>query len=335
MIGRSVSDLVGRTPLLELPLRISGSRLFLKLEKFNPGQSMKDRMARSMLDDAERSGRLAPGGTIVESSSGNTATGLAMLAAERQYRLIAVVDRHASAEKLRTIRAYGAEVRLVETDLGDGRVGTAAREALAHEIAATTPGAVYLNQPDNPANASGYADTLAAELASELPAIDLLVGAVGTGGSLSGTARGLRARMPGMRVVGVEPVGSIIFGGAGGSYYQSGTGTPEGVAIGQNVDFAVIDQGVKVGDREAFATARFLARQNGILIGGSGGGVLYAALEAITASGAPTTIAIVADGGEKYLDTIFDDEWLRARGLLDPTNDAVLGARVARYREQE
>lgn len=335
MIPTSISGLIGRTPLLEVPLRATTARLFLKLEKFNPGQSMKDRMALSMVEDAERSGRLKPGGTIIESSSGNTATGVAMIAAERGYRFIAVVDHHASPEKLRAIRAYGAETRTVEGVHDEGRVATKARETLARVLERTLPGSVYLNQPDNPANPDGYRTTMAQELLAELGALDLLVGAVGTGGSLSGTARALRDLGRGVYVIGVEPVGSIIFGGVGAPYYQSGTGTPEGVEIARNVSFDVIDEGVNVGDAEAFTTARFLARERGILIGGAAGGVVYAALEAIELRRTDVTVALVGDGGEKYLDTVFDDEWLIARGLLSTQVIDSLRARLLRRGESQ
>ena len=228
-----VSDATGGTPLVRLPLRLPGRELWLKLEKFNPGQSMKDRMARSMLDAAERDGRIGPGATIVESSSGNTATGLAILAAERGYRMIAVVDHHAARDKIRILEAYGARVVQLASTGGEDQVATKDREAYAQRLAAETPGALFLGQAHNLANRAGYESTLAREQFDDLgAAVALLVGAVGTGGSLSGTARGLKALVPGLRVIGVEPAGSIIFGGDPGAYYQSGTGTPAGVAIG-------------------------------------------------------------------------------------------------------
>ena len=314
-----ISELVGHTPLAELPLRAPG-RLLLKLEGFNPGRSMKDRMALSMIAGAERSGRLRPRGTIVESTSGNTGTGLAMIAAERGYAFIAVVDHHASKDKLRVMRALGAELVVVGAGDDEDRVATAAREARAAELEKTIPGAVWLRQADNPANATGYAG-LARELKlATNGAIDVLVGAVGTGGSLCGTARALREMCERrFEVVGVEPAGSIIFGGSGAPYYQSGTGTPAGVEIALNVDRSVLDEGVKVSDRAAFNTARWLARRFGILVGGSAGGVLYEALHRVAhaAQGPRTVVAIMPDAGEKYLDTVFDDAWMTARDLLD------------------
>lgn len=314
-----ISELVGDTPIAELPLRAQG-RLLLKLEAFNPGGSMKDRMARSMIADAERSGRLLPRGTIIESTSGNTGTGLAMIAAERGYRFIAVVDHHASKDKLRIMRALGAELELVGGGDEEARVATAAREARAEELEATMPGAVWLRQADNAANADGYAG-LAREIhAATAGEIDVLVGAVGTGGSLCGTGRALRQLCERrFETVGVEPFGSIIFGAPSAPYYQSGTGMPAGVEVGLNVDPSQIDAGVKVTDRAAFNTSRWLARRFGILVGGSSGGVLYEALRRVSDSerSPRTVVAIMSDGGEKYLDTVFDDAWMATRGLLD------------------
>ena len=322
--AKSVTELIGATPTLEIPVRGPG-RLVLKLESFNPGRSMKDRMARSMVLDAERSGRLRAGGTIVESTSGNTGTALAMIAAERGYRFVAVVDHHAAKEKLRIMRALGAALVVVKGAHDEAHVATAAREALAAQIEADIEGSVWLRQADNPANAAGY-EGLARELASTIDRIDVLVGAVGTGGSLSGTSRALRrlVQTP-LRVVGVEPVGSIIFGKPGGPYRQSGTGTPPGVEVGENVDRASIDEGVKVSDVVAFGTARFLARRFGILVGGSSGGVVHEALRrAAETQTTSTVVAITSDAGEKYLDTLFDDEWMAERGLVDRSVDASL-----------
>ena len=329
MIAQRVADLIGHTPLLRLEVRGSQWELLLKLEKFNPGQSMKDRMALGMIEDAERSGRLGPGGTIIESSSGNTATGLAMLAAERGYRFIAVVDKHSSASKLQIIRAYGAQTVCVEAH--EDALATKAREQLAEELMHSMPGSLWLRQADNPANSASYESTLAHEVLQQTEGrLDLLIGAVGTGGSLSGTGRALKATLPTLHVVGVEPVGSIIFGGPPALYLQSGAGTPGGVDIGKNVDYGVIDVGVTVTDAQAFTTARFLARQRGLLIGGCAGGVVYKAIELLRRRGSGRMVAIVPDGGEKYLDTVFDDEWIAQRGLNDAEADALLDGALGR-----
>ncbi|MGO4458976.1 cysteine synthase family protein [Streptomyces sp. M-16] len=312
-----VSELVGYTPLLELARTVTGSRLLLKLEMFNPTGTAKIRMARAMVDAAEAAGELRPGGRIVESTSGNTGLGLAVIAAERGYAFTAVVDHHACPDKLRGMRALGTELVYVVDD-GGGELATAAREELAGDMARGRDDTVFTEQHNNPANGVGYFP-VAHELHEALGGrIDVLIGAVGTGGALCGTGRELGKLMSGFTVIGVEPKGSIAFGGPAHDYHQSGTGTPEGAGIGALVDFDLIDEGVKVGDVEAFATCRAVAR-TGLLIGGSAGGVVHEALTRLPSLPPGTTVvALVNDGGEKYMDTVFDDDWMRARGLLDP-----------------
>jgi len=282
---------------------------------------MKDRMARNMVDEAEKSGRLKPGGKIFESSSGNTGTGLAIVSAERGYQFTAIVDHHAAEDKLRIMKAYGADVVYVEGDFAEDEVATHARERLAEKLSQEHPGSVCMRQADNPANADGYYKTMGKEILSAMNgSIDMLVGAVGTGGSLSGTAQYIKEHYPAIRVTGVEPVGSVAFGGEPGPYFQSGTGTPGNVHVGKNVDYRVIDEGLKVSDSQAFNTARFIARNNGLLVGGCAGGIIYKALEIIRErKEGGVMVAIVGDGGEKYLDTVFNDEWMTSKKLFDET----------------
>ncbi|MFO2465972.1 cysteine synthase family protein [Pseudomonas sp. 15FMM2] len=316
MIKSNLSELIGGTPLLKLCVTQNGTCVLLKLEQFNPTGTAKIRMARQMVDEAEASGQLKPGGWIVESTSGNTGLGLALIAAERGYRFTAVVDEHASPDKLRTMQAFGAH--LVRVGDPGGGLSTADRDATAERIA-VEKGAYWTRQHHNPANANGYvalADELREVLGSE---IHYLVGAVGTGGSLCGSARALKSHVPGLQVIGVEPCGSVIFGGPGAPYHQSGTGTPEGAEIGALVDYALIDKGVRVSDTQAFETARHLARFHGLLVGGSAGGVIYQALrEALRAPPQSVIVALVCDGGEKYLDTVFNDQWMADHQLLAP-----------------
>ncbi|MFE7777104.1 cysteine synthase family protein [Streptomyces sp. NPDC057445] len=312
-----VSDLIGYTPLLELAGTETGSRLLLKLEMFNPTGTAKIRMARQMIVDAEQRGELRPGGRIIESTSGNTGLGLAVIAAERGYTFTAVVDNHACSDKLRGMKALGTELVHVVDD-GTDELATAAREELAEAMARGQDNTIFTEQHNNPSNGVGYFP-VAHELNEALDGrIDVLIGAVGTGGALCGTARELRKLLSGFSTIGVEPKGSIAFGGPAHDYYQSGTGTPEGAEIGALVDFDLIDEGVKVGDIEAFATCRAVAR-TGLLIGGSAGGVVHEALTRLpTLPPGTTMVALVNDGGEKYMDTVFDDDWMRARGLLSP-----------------
>ncbi|WP_223838694.1 cysteine synthase family protein [Saccharopolyspora pogona] len=326
-----VSDLIGHTPLFELARTQTGTRLLLKLEQFNPTGAAKIRMAQQMVLDAEETGQLRPGGTIIESTSGNTGLGLAIVAAERGYRFIAVVDNHACTDKLAAMRAMGAELVFVAEE-GDDELATSAREDLAARMAKEHDNAFFTEQHNNPSNAVGYhpvAHELTAALGHD---IDCLVCPVGTGGSLFGTARELRRSGIAVQVIGVEPVGSIAFGGPGGSYYQSGTGTPPGAEIGTAVDYDLLDEGVKVSDIDAFATARAIAQHNALMIGGSAGGAVHAALNRLDAlPPGSTVVTLVCDGGRKYLDTVFDDDWMRARDLLSSEAEAAVLQLLAAY----
>ncbi|MEJ8654129.1 pyridoxal-phosphate dependent enzyme [Streptomyces sp. MS1.AVA.3] len=326
-----ISDLIGYTPLLELCRTETGSRLLLKLEMYNPTGSAKIRMARAMVDAAERDGTLRPGGRIVESTSGNTGLGLAVIAAERGYTFTAVVDNHAAADKLRGMQALGTELVYVVDD-GTEELATAAREELAEEMARGQDNTIFTEQHNNPANGVGYFP-VAHELHQALDGeIDVVIGAVGTGGMLCGTTRELRKLVPDFTTIGVEPKGSIAFGGPAHDYYQSGTGTPEGAEIGALVDFDLIDEGVKVGDVEAFATARALAR-TGLLIGGSAGGVVHEALTRLPSlPPGSTMVALVNDGGEKYMDTVFNDDWMNARNLIDPALEREIDEKITKLR---
>ncbi|WP_420832053.1 PLP-dependent cysteine synthase family protein [Nocardia huaxiensis] len=334
-----MTDLIGRTPLLELAVHPrTGTKLFLKLETMNPTGAAKIRMARAMVLDAERRDLLPPGGHIIESTSGNTGLGLAVVACERGYRFTAVVDHHACTAKLNAMKAMGTELVFVAED-GDGNLATSAREELAAELAAAEgPTAHFPAQHDNLANGIGY-HALAEELADDLERIDILVGAVGTGGSLFGTAEGLRTLGREPRLIGVEPEGSIAFGGPAHDYWQSGTGTPLGADPGIQVDrdLHLIEERdrVKVSDVDAFAAARVLGAELGLLIGGSSGSSVYAALTRLADFPERSTVVVVInDDGEKYLDTVFDDGWMGDRDLLDQAKEAEIAALLREYAVQ-
>ncbi|WP_084522963.1 PLP-dependent cysteine synthase family protein [Nocardia inohanensis] len=329
-----VTDLIGQTPLFELAATDTGTRLFLKLENMNPTGTAKIRMARAMVDDAERRGRLTPGGHIIESTSGNTGLGLAVVAAERGYRFTAVVDHHACKDKLRAMKAMGAQLVYVDEDDDSDSLATSAREELAERMALAeceaaiaagrTPNTYFTEQHNNDANALGYY-ALADELLAALGRVDVLISAVGTGGSLFGAARRLRELGHRPVLYGVEPVGSIAFGGPAGPYWQSGTGTPEGADPGKIVaeDLGLLEQGLKVSDVEAFAAARVVAAKLGLMIGGSAGGSVFAALERMDEfPPGSNVITVVCDGGEKYLDTVFDDDWMNDRDLVDAETES-------------
>lgn len=307
-----MSELIGNTPILKVSLPINKSELYLKLENFNPGQSMKDRMAKSMLD------RLTDeiGGKddicVVESSSGNTATALSYLCKERKYRFMAVVDKHASIDKIRAIKAFGGEVHYVNTSSNE--LSTAIRDQTARYLSTTIDNMYWTAQHDNLSNEAGYYK-MAFEILEDIgPDLNIFISAIGTGGSLCGTARILKRNIPELLVIGVEPEGSIIFGGPSHSYSQSGTGTPEGADVGLVIDYDLIDKGMKVKDVEAFATARVISRELGLCVGGSSGGVICKALKLANTSLKKTKIlSIVCDSGFKYLDTIYNDDWINEK----------------------
>jgi len=316
-IKTRTSELIGNTPLFELARLGNGSRLLLKLEQFNLTGSCKVRMAREMILAAERDGKLKPGGTIVEPTSGNTGLGLALTAIERGYRFTAIVDHHASPDKLRAMQAMGVNLVYAKPN-GDGP-STVERRRIAAEIAETT-GAFWPDQHYNPNNNRGYVG-LAAELAKDLGTdLHYVVGAVGTGGTLCGTMKALQQHGIDAISIGVEPVGSIIFGGPAGKYWQTGAGAPGGFTVGPNVEMEYIDEALKVNDVDAFTAARVVARRTGILPGGTAGAAIHVALKRLPlVEPGSTMVVLVCDAGDKYLKSVYSDEWLQNRGLLDDT----------------
>ncbi|GAB20677.1 cystathionine beta-synthase [Gordonia effusa NBRC 100432] len=309
------SDLIGDTPLYELARTGTGTRLLLKLDHLNPTGSCKVRMARRIIDEAEEAGHLKVGGEIVEPTSGNTGCGLALIALERGYRFTAVVDHHAAPDKLRMLTALGAELVFVDCP-PDGGVASVRRREVAGRLAVQR-NAFHPDQHNHTGNGNGYMD-LAGELLDELGHVDVLIAAIGTGGSLCGTTKELHARGAHTRSVAVEPVGSIIFDGSPGVYHQTGAGSPAGFPVGRNVIRSVIDESHQVSDADAFACARVMARRNGMLVGGTTGGAVHVALRRLLDYPPGSTVVVLCnDAGEKYLASVFDVEWLRERGVYD------------------
>lgn len=318
MIANKITDLIGNTPLLKIKMKNNDWKVYLKLEKFNPGGSMKDRMAYNMIEAAEKDGLLKPGGTIIESSSGNTAIGLAIASAIKGYKFIAVVDHHASKEKIDMIKAYGGNIVVVGDGYKDNEVAVIEREKTAAKMAKEIPNAFFPNQADNFNNREAYIDTLANELIEELGEINAFYGAIGTGGSVCGTAIGLKKNNKDTIINAIEPEGSIIFGGEGKPYFQSGTGNPINAPIPKIIDYTLIDNNFYATDKEAFNTCIYFAKKYGILIGGSAGGVLFKALEDINNKvGTGNAVILLCDGGEKYLNNVFNHEWMEKNQLID------------------
>jgi cystathionine beta-synthase len=308
-------ELVGNTPIIRLPQiqPVGGARLLAKLEYLNPGGSIKDRIGLPMIEAAEREGLLRPGGTIVEPTSGNTGVGLAMVAAARGYRCIFVLADKQSPEKIQLLRALGAEVVVCPTDVepSDPRSYYSVSRRLAEE----TPNAFNPNQYANAANPATHYATTGPEIWEQLgDELDCLVVGVGTGGTVTGVGRYLKEQKPAIEIVGADPEGSI-YTGAVHSYLIEGVGEdfwPE------TFDRTIVDRWVQVSDRDAFLCARRVAAVEGMLIGGSGGMAVQAALT--VASELPpdkTVLVILPDGGRPYLSKVFDDDWMRSHGLLD------------------
>lgn len=295
-IAQSVEELIGNTPLLRLNRLFPDLNIYAKLESMNPAGSAKDRAAREMLDDYERRGLLAPGGTVVEPTSGNTGVALAALCAARGYRLILTMPETMSAERRMLLAAYGAQVVLTS-----GAAGMAGAVDKANEILASTPGAVLAGQFDNPANPLSHEKTTGVEIWDALgDELGALVAGVGTGGTITGTGRYLKARKAGVRIYGVEPASSpLLSQGRAGSHGIMGIGAN---FVPAALDRGVIDQIVTVTDEDAARYARRLARAEGVLAGISSGAALAAARVAANAvRGA--VVAILPDGGERYLST--------------------------------
>ncbi|WP_439593739.1 PLP-dependent cysteine synthase family protein [Microbacterium sp.] len=311
--ARSVADLVGNTPLVQLTRVTDGiaATVLAKVEYFNPGSSSKDRIARNIIDAAEREGLLKPGGTIVEPTSGNTGVGLALVALERGYRMVFVVPDKFAGEKVAVLKAYGAEVVMTDTSVPpeDPRSYYSVSDRLAREI----PGAFKPNQFANQNGPRGHYESTGPEIWRDTDGrITHFVAGVGTGGTITGTGRYLREAGD-VTIVGVDPVGSIYSGGDLHGYKIEGVGEdfwPE------TFDPAVVHAWERVDDAEAFAMTRRLAREEGLLVGGSSGMAVVGALRVARDLPADAVVVVLLpDHGRGYLSKIYDDDWMRANGF--------------------
>ena len=315
-IRPSILDAIGNTPLVRLARLHSAGNLVAKIEYVNPGGSIKDRIGLLMIEAAERDGLLEPGGTIVEPTSGNTGVGLAMVAAIKGYRLVCVMPDKMSQEKIDGLRAYGAEVHVTPTDVDpeDPRSYYSVADRLVREI----PGAFSPNQYANPANPDAHYRTTGPEIWEQTDGeVDVLVVGVGTGGTITGAARFLKEKKPELRVIGVDPVGSIYTAESDDEVH---TYLTEGVGEDfwpETFDRTMVDQFIQVSDQDAYEMARRLASAEGVLVGSSGGLATVGAIQAAAEAPDALVVVILPDSGRSYISRVFNDEWMTGHGLME------------------
>src|SRR2546421_7682177 len=310
----SILDLGGDTPLGRLHNVTAGIKptILAKLEELNPGGSVKDRIGLTMVEEAERSGQLRPGGTIIEPTSGNTGHGLAMVAAIKGYKMVFVMPDKMSAEKISLLKAYGADVVICPTNVE--RTSPQSYYSVAERLAREIPGAFQPNQYFNPRNPEAHYQTTGPEVWEQTEGrVDVFVAGMGTGGTISGVAKYLKERKPSVHIVGADPEGSL-YSGPIAPYKVEGVG--EDFMPG-TMDIELVDQIVQVTDKQSFVAARRLAREEGILVGGSSGLALHAAMEVALTRGPDDVIVVLfPDTGRNYLSKFFSDEWMRQNGYL-------------------
>jgi cystathionine beta-synthase len=320
----SVLDLIGKTPMVEIRNIDTGPcRLFLKLESQNPGGSIKDRIALSMIEAAEAEGWLRPGGTIVEATAGNTGLALALVGALRGYKILLVVPDKMAREKIQHLRALGADVRLTRSDVGKGHPEY--YQDLAERLAQSIPGGFYVNQFANPANPAAHERSTGPELLEQMGGdVDAVVVGVGSGGTLTGIGRYLEKASPKTEMVLADPKGSILCHYVDtGELTEAGSWAVEGIGedfIPTNAEMRLVKKAYSIPDRESMETARQLLLKEGILAGSSSGTLVSAALRYCREQTTPKrVVSFVCDNGAKYLSKVYNDSWLAEQGLTDRT----------------
>ena len=335
LINNSILETIGNTPMVELHKQDTGlCRLFVKLENQNPGGSIKDRIALSMIKDAELSGKLKPGGTIIEATAGNTGIGLALVARMKGYKVILVIPDKMSQEKINLLRAMGAEVILTRSDVNKGHPEY--YQDMAEHIAKEMPESFYINQFGNPANPLAHETTTGPEIFKQLDGkIDAVVCGIGSSGTLTGLTHYFQKVKPDVEMVVADPQGSVIkdfikngnFRGAG-SWFVEGIGED---FIPPIADFSLTKKAYTISDEESFITARKILREEGILAGSSSGTLIAAAIKYCREQQQPkNVVTFVCDSGNKYITKMFNDFWMRDNGFLKHTQKGDLKDIVAR-----
>jgi cystathionine beta-synthase len=317
----NILETIGKTPLVEVTRLDTGPcQLFLKLENQNPGGSIKDRIALSMIEAAERDGRLKPGGTLIEATAGNTGLGLALVASQKGYRLILVIPDKMAQEKIFHLRALGADIRMTRSDVGKGHPEY--YQDMAERLTAETPGAIYVNQFSNPANPLAHETGTGPELWEQMEhKVDAVVVGVGSGGTLSGIGRYMRRVSPSTKMVLADPKGSVLAPLVQtGKMTEAGSWLVEGIGedfVPPNCDLSLVSEAFIVSDAESFSAARDLLRKEAILAGSSSGTLLTGALRYCRAQKeTKRVVTFICDSGNKYLSKMFNDYWMLDQGLL-------------------
>lgn len=336
-----VTEAIGRTPIVKLNHVVEDleSEIYVKVEYMNPAGSMKDRVGLNIIRDAEKRGMLGPGGTIIEATSGNTGAGLAMVAATRGYKCIFVMPDKMSQEKIDALRAYGSKVVVCPTAVepSDPRSYYSTARRLVEE----TPGAFYANQYHNPANPEAHFLSTAPEIWEQTQGdFDVFVGGMGTGGTLSGCGRYFKERNPDVKIVGVDPIGSLYY-----EYVKTGRLTKafsyyvEGIGedfLPSTMNLDILDDVVQVDDKECFQMTRALVRREGIFCGGSCGAAVMGAIKYARDLKEPKKILVLLpDNAQKYLSKIFNDEWMRSNGFLEDEDEIGTVAHILKRHPQK
>jgi cystathionine beta-synthase len=331
----NVLEMIGGTPLVEVKHLDTGKcRLFLKLENQNPGGSIKDRIALSMVEAAERDGSLKPGGTLIEATAGNTGLGLALVASQKGYRLILVIPDKMAQEKVFNLRALGAECRMTRSDVGKGHPEY--YQDIAERLTKETPGAIYVNQFGNPANPLAHEASTGPEIWQQMDhQVDAVVCGVGSGGTLTGLGRFFKRVSPTTKMVLADPKGSVLKEMVkSGNMTEAGSWMVEGIGedfVPPNCDLSLVSEAYTVTDAESFATAREVLKKEGILAGSSSGTLIMAALKYCREQKtAKRVVSFVCDSGNKYLSKMFNDYWMLDQGFIEREKRGDLGDLVSR-----